>query len=103
MPRPMKQMMMALVLLGATSCAAGNTQLEGEVRDLHSKVQSVENRLRRIEGMVSKAGKGMKGKATKGKATKGKAAKGKATKGKAKGPVSPPDDGGGDGDAVPPG
>lgn len=98
MPRPMKQMMMALVLLGATSCAAGNTQLEGEVRDLHSKVQSVENRLRRIEGMVSKAGKGMKG-----KATKGKAAKGKATKGKAKGPVSPPDDGGGDGDAVPPG
>ena len=92
MPRPMVRFLVALAVLGATACSAGNAQLENDVRDLNTKVQSIENRVRRIEGLVSKVGKGMKG----------KAAKGKAAKGKAKSPLPdlPTDDGGGE---VPPG
>ncbi len=90
MPRSMLRLLVPLAFLGMTSCGAGTAQLETDVREVNTKVQALENRVRRIEGMVSKVGKGMKGKAAKGKA------KGKAKAGKSK---TPSDDDGG----MPPG
>ncbi len=78
MPRTLYCSLFALFAIVGVACSPGTAQLENDVRDLDQKVQSLENRVRRIESVASKVGKGMKGKAGKGKAGKGKAGKGKA-------------------------